>query len=46
MTRRVRTIKPGDSVAHALAMLKRYRINQLPVIDNLTKALDAMLAAI
>jgi acetoin utilization protein AcuB len=34
MTRRVRTVKPGDSVAHALAILKKYRINQVPVIDN------------
>jgi CBS-domain-containing membrane protein len=34
MTRRVWTVKPRDSVARAFAILKKYRINQLPVIDN------------
>ena len=34
MTRRVRTVKPRDSVAHALSVLKKHRINQVPVIDN------------
>ena len=34
MTRRVQTVKPRDSVAHALAILKKHRINQAPVIDN------------
>ncbi len=34
MTRKVWTVKPRDSVAHALAILKKHRINQLPVIDN------------
>lgn len=34
MSRRVRTVKPRDSVAHALAILKKHRINQMPVIDN------------
>jgi acetoin utilization protein AcuB len=34
MSRRVRTVKPRDSIAHALAILKKHRINQMPVIDN------------
>ena len=34
MTRRVQTVKPRDSVAHALAILKKHRFNQAPVIDN------------
>ena len=34
MTRRVLTVKPRDSVAHALAMLKKHRTNQVPAVDK------------
>ncbi len=34
MTRKVRTVKPRDSVTQARAILKRYRINQMPVVDK------------
>src|SRR5215469_8075779 len=32
MTRRVRTLAPSDSIERARVLLKRYRINQLPVV--------------
>lgn len=32
MTRRVHTLKPGDSVAHAREMMEKRRLNQLPVV--------------
>jgi acetoin utilization protein AcuB len=32
MTRRVRTLAPSDSIERARNLLKRYRINQLPVV--------------
>jgi acetoin utilization protein AcuB len=32
MTRRVRTLAPSDSIEHACDLLKRYQINQLPVV--------------
>jgi acetoin utilization protein AcuB len=34
MTRKVLTVKPRDPVTHALAILKKHRINQVPVVDN------------
>jgi CBS domain-containing protein len=34
MTRRVQTVKPRDSVAQAVAILKKHRINQVPVVDS------------
>jgi acetoin utilization protein AcuB len=34
MTRRVRTVKPSDSVADAEAVLKKYHIGQAPVVDE------------
>jgi acetoin utilization protein AcuB len=34
MTRRVRTLKPSDSVAHAEALFKKHHIGQAPVADE------------
>jgi CBS domain-containing protein len=34
MTRRVQTVKPGNSVVQVLAILKKHRINQVPVVDS------------
>jgi acetoin utilization protein AcuB len=34
MTRRVRTVKPSDSVADAEAVLKKHHIGQAPVVDE------------
>lgn len=34
MTRRVRTLAPSDSIDHASDLLKRLRINQLPVVSR------------
>src|SRR5215467_11888117 len=32
MTTKVQTLAPSDSIEHARDLLKRYRINQLPVV--------------
>jgi acetoin utilization protein AcuB len=32
MTTKVRTVAPSDAIKHARDLLKRYRINQLPVV--------------
>ena len=34
MTKRVQTVAPSDSIDHARDLLKRYRINQLPVVSH------------
>lgn len=34
MTRRVRTVKPSDTVVHAETVLKQHHIGQVPVVDE------------
>ena len=34
MTRKVRTIGPSKSVVHARELIRKHRINQLPVVSN------------